>query len=95
MEERTYKVMSYSEFDKLATAALGREYESIAFNEWDNDSSHMRDDVKGEMADWQLEKVEKFIAGLKMNYLGYGEVLEWLVKHGHLTPGNYMIEVSW
>lgn len=95
MKTKTYNVMSYSEFDRLATYALGRDYESIAFNEWGNGEDHARENVKGELMDWQLVKIAKFIAGAKMDYFGYGEVLEWLVMHGHLQPGNYMIEVSW
>lgn len=92
MREVTFYVLTDDEFDKMASAALGKSYECVPDNEWDSDSEHTSESVTGD-SQWHIERATEYIDNQKFVSLGFHSVLEYLVYKKILLPGNYMIEV--
>lgn len=81
-EERTVRVVSYREFNRVCTETFVKEYDCIAENEWSNDSqhelkptgTHFNPETKEYdpgLSDYEREDFEKWLKGEKIEGNGY------------------------
>jgi len=96
-EIKTYIVVDSSDLDRAIAEEYGFEkneygvgFESIAAEEWNNDSNY-HVNVDGENDEYDQKKVDKkeMSAGSVKAYLND------MAKRGIIQRGNYLIEVSW
>lgn len=85
--------MSYKDIDDLASDVFGREWNIVAAEELNNDSSFVATiDSKPDKHEQDL--VDGFIAGGK-EYPYATSVMRWLCKYGYLAAGKYVIDICW
>lgn len=95
MKKQSVIALDYNEFDKLVQTHLGvKDFECVPFFEWDNDSDYLHNDVVPNDMD-DLKQVNEWIQNPRQWGTGPYQILNWLCHHGHIEPGNYLIQVSW
>jgi len=96
-EIKTYIVVDSNDLDRAITEEYGFKigrygsgFESIAAEEWNNDSNYAID-VDGENNEYDQKKVDRkeMSAGSVRDYLND------MAKRGIIQKGNYLIEVFW
>lgn len=90
----TYIEVDYYDIDKLITDFYGREYESVDYQEWNNDESHSINIEKGPLDKWEQETVNNW----KTNGKGMWSIrtlLKDICNNEGIEPGEYLISVSW
>ena len=90
----TYTELDYHEVDELIKAnfplAAAKDYECVAFQEWDNDSCYTFR-VRPEAPDqWSQKELD---AGKFQWQLA--AMLDKLCLDGKIEAGNYLVRVSW
>lgn len=96
MKTVTYYEMEYPEFDKLVSETLGIDYESVAENEWNNDSSYDFKGIKKEPLDeYDAKRIALHQQGSRTYNLWAYIVLRELVNRDVLPEGDYIIQVCW
>lgn len=99
MEDKTYHCFEYEEFGEFVEQALGIEYECVAANEWNNYSSYSSDNVlradyeKDFFEKYDLPDIQKAIQNKNLDSVEFHSILVYLVYHGFLPEGNYLISV--
>lgn len=98
MKDKIYHVIEDNEFDKLVKEKLGFNYECIAANEWNNDSSYTSDNVTRK--DWESEFDQNELLNLidsnnDGNIISFHTILSYMVYKEMLPDGNYLIDVCW
>lgn len=87
MVTETYNKMSSNEFDALASAFIGEQYEFVSEQEADNGTCYTFDirqeDIDEEYDEWELEQTAPIF------------LLTRMVKTGILPLGKYLICVNW
>ena len=107
MKRETFLVMTYNELDRLVREKVApltnnpsryTEWESLAEFEWNNDSSYT---TKVEPGDFQSGYYQNYtkkdiMRGDKPMYITslYG-LVTFMVEHGVLEAGQYLITLSW
>jgi hypothetical protein len=88
--------VDYSDLNDLVHRVYGnKDYEFVADEEMNNDSTKLYRDVGREGVDsYEEEKLEKFKKGGIETYITR-TLLEDMCRSGHLEPGNYLISVCW
>lgn len=102
-EEERIMVVDYGDFDTFISKYFDVEYECVADNEWNNDSSYDFDvqekDVSGPADDffhkYTVRDVEDWILGENRNSISAGDLLEYLAWKKEIPFGKYLIKVSW
>lgn len=95
MKIKTYTQMDYDELDKMVQEHIGVKYESVAENEWNNDSSYTFSVKREPLDKWDKKTLEVFRAGNREGNLWAHIVLQELVNLNILPEGDFLVEVSW
>jgi len=98
-KERTYYILDYRDIEyTLKSVFPNVEYDFVSDEEANNDNVYTYNDVGIEdfskWLDWDNIKWNRLINN-EVSSFHTRRVLEWLVAHGVLPAGNYLIEVSW
>ena len=98
-QPRLYFEMGYREFDEWVQEKLGREYECVSQNQWDNYSCYSYHIKEAEIPtkffmEYTLPEVERWING-EDESISADEILEYLCYKKLIPAGNYLIDVSW
>jgi hypothetical protein len=86
--------VEYGDLEDFVKEKFGREWSFVAAGEYGNDEQHSFTTSKHPLDVTETAEVQKFID----NGEGYPHpsiVLNWLSERGHITPGNYLINVFW
>lgn len=92
VEEEKCFILDYNDFDDLVNKYIDgiKDYEVVAYEEWNNDSSHMyRGD--GKLDELDIDSLKVISNKMYKSHI----YLNKLVELGVLPVGNYRIEVSW
>lgn len=104
LKKKEYYILDYDEFDKLVREILFKhipidklkEYECVAYQEWNNYSSYDFNDItkKATKEEFYLkyDRPELLQGKLDMNVR---DILLFLVEHNEIPEGNYLIKVFW
>lgn len=100
MKQVQYYVMEYPELEKLIEEKFGFEYESVAENEWNNDSCYSAHIQAKDMEDsfaqkYTLPEIEEAIAKKSGCRMRFGDLLDYLAWKGIVPEVHYLIEVCW
>lgn len=72
------------------TILKGRRYESVAENDWINDSSY------GFSVTGELTKLERqIIESCAFDGLNTASILNWMCNLSFIKPGEYLVNVCW
>ncbi len=95
MQKKTYIEMEYHELDELIQRTFGHRYEVVAFEEWNNDSSHSWTFKVEKLSEYDQKTLDEFIISGKIKNWRTYVLVQHMVNTGVLEPGNYLIEISW
>lgn len=93
-EQYSIRELDYGEVEQLIQRVYGVEYETVASEEWSNDSQHRFTVEKKPLDRWEQESFDSWKAGNGESYI-LGSILQDLCNRGHLEPGKYLITVCW
>ena len=91
----SYLKVSYREIERFICKVYGiPHYNIVATEEWSNDSQHRVRAEKGELDQWDLEKLDKVKSGREPSF-SFRAVMTDLCNRDLIEPGDYLIDVSW
>jgi hypothetical protein len=94
MKRKSVISLSSSELDELVKKHLGyKDYDFVAVEECNNDSSH-EFDVDGKVDTCGKSEIEKWKAGKGETFTN-ATILNELARLGHIEKGEYIVEVCW
>lgn len=92
--QQTHSIDS-EDFDALVTATYGRTYESVAENEWNNDSSYTANIVPNwPLDDYDSDKLAEWVETGRGMFL-YQTILQDMANRNLIPTGKWIISVSW
>lgn len=92
----TYRVISYTEVERLIKEVFGKEVSIVALGEWSNDTEHAVYITPADTwSDYDNEEVNKFIEGESDAMYAPYRLLEALVCRKVLEAGHYLVKVRW
>lgn len=97
-KQQTYYVIDSSDFDLLIQAELGVGYNSVAANEWSNDTSYTAHITKQGYDHYSKQSVQDFIIGKGLREMKTDLwicILEHLAVKEVIPEGHYLITVCW
>lgn len=71
-----------------------REFEFVAIEEANNDSSYTYN-ITGDLYDWDHKEMEEMLEAKKFDSWSTRRILDYLCSEGVIEKGNYLIDVSW
>jgi hypothetical protein len=85
----THRVVDYSDLEDFINEHYKSDYEIVAANEWNNDTSYSINVEKEEFTEYEEEKLRDF------NFCTIRIILLDLCNKGLIEEGDYLIKVSW
>lgn len=90
-----YIEVDYKDLQQFIREVYGQpQYDIVADEEWNNDSSYTFTVERGEPDQWQAKDVESLRTTGTAEY-GLGSILADLANNGHIDLGEYLISVCW
>lgn len=98
MLKSSKKVMfevDYGDFERFVKETYGQDYNFVASEECGNDSVHdFNVNDKEALDEYDQEKLDTFKTTGRYSFLNR-TILQDLVNHDLIEPGNYLISVCW
>jgi hypothetical protein len=93
--EHTFQVVSSSSLEMFMARVFNVEYNVASANEMTN-GSYAKVEIKDGVGS-DSNEVGAFLAGTGKRYFepGLYQLFQYLVAHGYLKPGKYLISCSW
>jgi hypothetical protein len=84
----------YRELTKVFLEVYGRDPEIVASEEWSNGESQDID-ADGELDEWDLQSLAKFLKTGKASFGITQLLLNDLVRGGKIVAGTYLVGIYW
>lgn len=91
---KTLNVVDCDDLERYIRRIYGVVYEIVAEQEWNNDSNY-KFSVDGVIPNYDMNKVERIRNGNNPGQYSLHIFLNLLALDGHISRGDYLIEVSW
>ena len=94
-KQATYTEVDYYDLERLIQEVYKQpDYNVVAEEEWSNDTSHTLTIERAALTEFETRDIEEFVASGDGQYK-LGSILADLCLHGHIEPGDYLINVCW
>lgn len=95
MEKKQYFVMEYKELDELVSSTYGKDYQVVAEEELNNDTSITVTAKREQLEEWQMNSLKEWISGKKYKAPTVYTLFTDMANNSVLQEGDYLIYVCW